>query len=271
MFMLRNTLQSLPINLKLKKLNGSLNIPCRVCFYLCKRTPCHWGGFLCRPIQHSLLSPHHELPFYIFSCEFSEYSSGETDTNTGCIYYSAPSTMRGVSRDFDFADSRNREAQLQWNAIDFKHWFCFGELIQSPWTLELCIEEHLCCLPVRSQFPQPALESWDLRKWQQQVVLGSSRKWGGGLPLLPTWVTLLLITSHTSHTLILNTSHTPRVTDWILLLTQVLPIMGHMATQLLTKVPSCVVVSLLSQPGCWDNIHRIGLKTIRPQVKLHWK
>ena len=119
LFMLRNTLQNLPINLKLKKLNGSLNIPCRVCFYLCMRTLCHWGGFLCRPIQHSLLSPHHELPFYIFSCEFSEYSSGETDTNTGCIYYSVPSTMRGVSRDFDFADSRNKEAQLQWNTIDF--------------------------------------------------------------------------------------------------------------------------------------------------------
>ena len=201
MFMLRNTLQSLPINLKLKKLNGSLNIPCRVCFYLCMRTPCHWGRFLCRPIQHSLLSPHHELPFYIFSCEFSEYSSGETDTNTGCIYYSAPSTMRGVSRDFDFADSRNREAQLQWNTIDFKHWFCFGELIQSPWTLELCIEEHICCLPVRSQLPQPALESWDLRKWQQQVVLGSSRKWGGGLPLLPTWVT------HCSSTQVTQVTH----------------------------------------------------------------
>ena len=57
MFMLRNALQSLPINLKLKKLNGSVNIPW-VCFYLCTRTPCHSVDFLCGPIQYSLLSLH---------------------------------------------------------------------------------------------------------------------------------------------------------------------------------------------------------------------
>ena len=54
----------------------------------------------------------HELPFCIFPCEFSEYSSGGMDTNTGCIYYSAPSTMRGVRRDFDFADSRKKEPNI---------------------------------------------------------------------------------------------------------------------------------------------------------------
>ena len=55
--MLRN---ALPISLKLKKLNCSVNIPCRVCFYLCMRTPCHWAGFLCRPIQYSLLSLYYD-------------------------------------------------------------------------------------------------------------------------------------------------------------------------------------------------------------------
>ena len=137
----------------------------------------------------------YELPFCIFSCEFSEYSSGGMDTNTGCNSYSAPSTMRGVSRDFDFADSRNKQQRS--SASMKHHWFWtliarkfyFDEFIQSPRTLELCIQKHFSCLPVRSQLRQPALESWDLRKWQQQVVLGSSRKWGGGLPLLPTWVT----------------------------------------------------------------------------------
>ena len=124
-----------------------------------------------------------------------------------------------------------------------------------------------------SQVSTSAARTWVLRLEKVATTSGSGfqqemRRW---LATSSHLGHTLLITSHTSHTLILNTSHTPWVTDWILPLTQVLPIMGHMATQLLTKVSSCVVVSLLSQPGCWDNIHRIGLKTIRPQVKLHWK